>query len=593
MKLSRLYIGLALAATAALASCQADMDVPDFKEPVASLTPNTTIAELKTAFWKAADNYAEICPDKDAQGTHYVISGRVVSADWSGNIYKSMVIQDKTAAITLSIDRPGMSVNYRIGQEVVLDVTGLYIGKYAGLEQIGGYGEYNGTPQVSFMNYLSFRRNSQLNGWPDSEVVTVDYPDPVPADKAYCLSIRLGDLPTSGDKVREFQSQLVEIRDVEFQGAGEENFAPYHETVNRTAYNDEGSIVVRNSGYSNFWARTLPEGKGTVRGILSYHSNGGWQLLLRDIDDVMFDWKGLKDDPYTVGELLSMPSYAGKAGWVQGYIVGSVKAGVRDLTSDDDILWSGAAETDNNVVIAESPEVRDYKRVVVVGLPSGSTLRKKVNLVDNSDMYGRLLAVRGQFEPTLGVPGVTYAAGEAPKFTVDGETIGDVPKGEAVVLYKGLTANADDWTFDNVRLPEGSTYVWKWTTQNGKSYLNGSAYVAGSNKEAESYAVSPEFDLTGYIGGYFSFDSAAKFQTTLQQLCGVAIREVGSQQWEALPMGRWPSAGNWTFVNTGDINISDYAGKRVQIGIRYGSSTAGADTWEINNFVLTGIKASK
>lgn len=179
MKLSKnIYLGLGMLASFALASCQADMDTPTLTEPVPTVEANTTIADLKAAMWKEDTNYATAVGYKDeASKTPYVIKGRVISSDASGNIYKSMYIQDATGAITLSINQASLYNFYPFGQEIVLNLSpkdfvypdydkgedvnaslNFYIGKYAGLEQIGGLGVYNGTQQVSFMSYELFKQ---------------------------------------------------------------------------------------------------------------------------------------------------------------------------------------------------------------------------------------------------------------------------------------------------------------------------------------------------------------------------------------------------------------------------------------------------
>ena len=155
------------AAAATLTSCQADMDAPALVEPKATMEANTTISEFKTAF---ADQTVK-CPMKDeATQTPYIIHGRVVSSDATGNIYKSIVIQDETAAIALSVNQGSTYTDYRIGQDVVLNATGLYIGYYNGLQQIGWLDEYNGAPSLTFMAWDFFLAHSELNGFPNPDV---------------------------------------------------------------------------------------------------------------------------------------------------------------------------------------------------------------------------------------------------------------------------------------------------------------------------------------------------------------------------------------------------------------------------------------
>ena len=59
MKLNKsIYLGLGMLASMTLASCQADMDTPELKDPVPTVEANTTIADLKAAMWKDDTNYA-------------------------------------------------------------------------------------------------------------------------------------------------------------------------------------------------------------------------------------------------------------------------------------------------------------------------------------------------------------------------------------------------------------------------------------------------------------------------------------------------------------------------------------------------------
>lgn len=157
-------------------------------------------------------------------------------------------------------------------------------------------------------------------------------------------------------------------------------------------------------------------------------------------------------------------------------------------------------------------------------------------------------------------------------------------------LYNMLKSGDEtcDWTFENIQLPAGLNYIWKWDAYNGSHYLNA---TAGTSAVASlSYAVSPEISLEGVKDVKVEFDHAAKFQTTIRTLCKLAVREAGSTQWTEFEIPDWPKAGGWTFASSGKIDISAFDGKRVQIALKYESSTAGTDKWEVNNLKVTGIK---
>lgn len=738
-KIKALYFGLLLGIMGGgLSSCQADMDAPGLQVPVATMQANTSILDLKTAF---AESKAEVCPLKDeATQTPYVIKGRVISSDATGNIYKSIVIQDETAAMAVSVNQGSTYVTYRIGQEVVMNVTGLYIGQYNGLQQLGWLGEpYNGEEQLTFMPWDLFQSHTELNGLPDTDVKYVKQGESYPAGNPYCIVTTFSELPASGNDLLEMQSQLVEFRNVHFEEGGKETYAPYQQSVNRTLVDANGAtLIVRTSGYSNFYNEVIPEGNGVVRGILSYYG-GAYQLLLRGLGDVMITDKGQKNEPYTVAEAIEM-SGQGASGWVTGYIVGSVKAGISDVNSNDDVIFGKDAEMDNNILVAANPDCKNFAECVAVELPQGSAFRASVNLVDNPEVLGQEILLSGNLTEYLGMPGITgnggtaadvevkgviisggdnpgptpsqgdgseanpftasqinamptvtgtnlytdmwaqgyivgyvdtnvksYADDASCKFTAPaavatnllladspGETDwnkcmsvnlpskseyrtalnlmdnpsnlgkllkikgnvtryvglsaikepsayvlgegGDTPTpptpGEEQTIYSALgkseTSLTAGWTFSDVTLPEGKATPWTWTEYSGSFYLNATAYQW--NADVLSYAVSPEIDLSGYVAVSASFRSAAKFQTTLTQLCGFCVREAGTTTWIDIKVPVWPSPGGWNWADSEAMDLSAYAGKKIQVAFKYGASPAGADQWEINDLIITGSK---
>jgi len=455
--LKTLYLGMAMAGAVSVSSCQADMDAPALVEPKATMEANTTISEFKTAF---ADKTV-LCPMKDeATQTPYIIHGRVISSDATGNIYKSIVIQDETAAIALSVNQGSTYTDYRIGQDVVVNATGLYIGYYNGLQQLGWYDLYEGAPSLTFMPWDIFLAHSELNGFPNNDVKYVAQDAAWPSENPYCI-VTTFSLPTTGEDFRNMQSQLVEFRNVHFEEGGKETYAPYQESVNRTLVDASGAkLTVRTSGYSNFYNEIIPEGTGNVRGILSYYGDG-WQLLLRGLGDVMITKKGQKDDPYTIAEAMEVMDQ-GAAGWVTGYIVGSVKAGVNDVQSNSDVIFGADAEMDNNILIAASADETDWSKCLAVELPQGSAFRASVNLVDNPGVLKKAILVNGNLATFLGMPGITGNGGTANDVEVDGVTIGGGdnpnPGGEAIPAGNGTQEKP--YNADQVKTASPGTGMW-------------------------------------------------------------------------------------------------------------------------------------
>jgi len=99
---------------------------------VPEITATNTIAQVKDMYTFGGATKIE---------TDIIIEGYVVSSDKSGNIYKSLSIQDKpenpTAAIKISIDQSDIYTTYNVGRKVYVKLKGLAVGYSFGSIQIG------------------------------------------------------------------------------------------------------------------------------------------------------------------------------------------------------------------------------------------------------------------------------------------------------------------------------------------------------------------------------------------------------------------------------------------------------------------------
>lgn len=588
-KLSSLAL-LALGTGASLTSCQNDFDLPPIPEPKATMEANTTIAELKAAYWQDAANYYETV-GKNADGSDIIVKGRVVSSDATGNIYKSLVIQDATGALAFSINQTGLNNNYRVGQEVVVNLTDLGFGKYAALQQVGGYGEYNGTPQVSFMDYTLFQNHTELNGFPDPDHVYLTPEQERPADKMYCLVADMGNLPTTPEGQREWQSQFVVFRNVHFEGGGELPYAESDATTNRNLIDANGnSILVRNSNYSSFRGQTLPAGTGDVMGILSYF-NGTWRLLLRSPQDCMFESKGQASDPYTVAEAIELQG-TGKSGWTEGYIVGSVKAGVTDIDSNDKIIWSADAEMDNTLVIAPEADCRDIKKCLVLTLPQGSSLRKNGNLVDNPGNFGKKITVTGSFDSYLGANGLLNTSGAADEYEIEGVTPSEPAETVTSIdeTFNGSTSIPAGWKEVKVQ----GNKAWYIATFNNNNYAAMTGYKGTA--PFESWLITPAIDASRLAEKVMSFQTQVNgYGSTTSKLEVYVMTSddpTKATKTKLNPaLATAPASGYSSWVDSGSLSLEGYTGV-IYIGFCYSASTdANYATWCVDN-VLVGKSTS-
>lgn len=399
-------------------SCSNDFDNPGLISPEAPVKANTSILDLKKQYWNNADNYIDTIGVTDS-GEHTIISGRVISSDEAGNIYKNLVIQDETAALTISINANSLYTRYRIGQKVVIDLTGLYIGKYSSLQQLG-YPDYSTSYgwQATFLPFEMFEEASWVDGLPDAAAIDT-------------LTVTIPQLDKTADILMAMQSQLVRINNVEFVGGGQESFcSAYKVNTNRTLKDTSGNeLIVRTSGYSRFWSDKLPAEPCDVVGILSYNGSGtkaNWQLLLRDTNDILNIGNptlpvGTRTNPYKVAQVVDIEK-RGKSGmgWVKGYITGAVKAGVTEVRSADDIQWEAPFDLNNTLIIGEEASSRSLEASLLIRLPQGSDFRKVGNLRDNPSNLHKEIMVYGSFHSDMGTYAITDNKGTTSEFNITG-----------------------------------------------------------------------------------------------------------------------------------------------------------------------------
>lgn len=623
MKIRNFFIGLAVAAASAGAvSCSDDFDRPPVIVPEATIEANTTILDLKEQYWQGTGSYlTEIGLTEN--GDHIIIGGRVVSSDECGNIYQRIIIEDETAAIPVRVYATGLYETYHYGQEVLMDVTGLLIGTYNGWLMIGV--DYNGG--IGGMDKNVMTERAQVNGLPDVREI-IDY--------NVTISEMNGINTSDVTEFMTWQSRFVSLENVEFVDAGKQPFGDSSENSYVTRYikdADGNRMVVNTSNKCTFSGTTMPTGTGTVRAILSYFRSD-WQLVISDpaTDCIGFDEMGEPTDPGQPAEpgdaaaqiTADFESGSLPAGWTETTTSGNRNWLVKDFSGNyyaqcsafkgtagangfESWLITAPVDFDKMTEKVMSFEteiqysgVSDLQLYVMTSADPATAEKTELTFIKpepnaNESSTGYLFSGEIDLSQFTGVKYVAwlYTAVDpnaSRTYRVDNVKIGFKADQEPVTpptpaggtLYTALDENATsiDWTLTN-------TDIWKWTEYSGKHYLNVSAFNKPEFYDQVSYAESPVIDLTSASKATLTFDHAAKFQTTLKQLCGVVVRLEGATDWTELTIPEWPAAGAWTFVSSGAIDLSAYAGKKIQIAFKYGSSAEGADQWEIKNLKIT------
>lgn len=200
---------------------------------------------------------------------------------------------------------------------------------------------------------------------------------------------------------------------------------------------------------------------------------------------------------------------------------------------------------------------------------------------DEVVVYGQLTNYSGTYEFISG----NYI------YSLNGETeVSDadqtVPGGDWI-YSNSFNAGIGDFTIEDKTIDPAMEYVWSHDPKYG---MKASGHLGGSDDgtdyATESWLVSPVIDLTSESTAYLTFEHATNFFDNPQEEATVWAKEDGAADWEPVTGVTYPSSQGWDFVDAGDIDISKYANKKIQIAFVYKSSTTSAGTWEIRNVVV-------
>ena len=127
---------------------------------------------------------------------------------------------------------------------------------------------------------------------------------------------------------------------------------------------------------------------------------------------------------------------------------------------------------------------------------------------------------------------------------------------------------------------------WSSSGYGGDEYAKMSGYSSGA-QENEDWLVSPSIDLSGYNSAYVVLNQAVNFLddwANIQVMVSTDFdgSDVTSATWNELTINTKPSGGDWSFVQSEEIDLADYLGESINIAFKYQSTTSGAATWEVD-----------
>jgi hypothetical protein len=244
-----------------LYSCvKQNFDEPPVIIPKVNFASNISIQDFKNLY---PGSLLEITTDT-------IIQGIVTGNDESGNIYKTIFIQDNTAGIEIKINQVDLYTEYKLGQRLFIKCKGLYLGSYNGAIQLG------------------YIYNSDIGQIPSTMIADHIYRDSLPGPHPVAEVVD----PKSSvmfDKI----GSLVQFKRIRFANPGQPFVLPGDNSTSRDLQDSLGNpisnggntVTIYTSKYATFSNSLLPVGTGDLTGILSIYS-GQFELFVRDLNDL-------------------------------------------------------------------------------------------------------------------------------------------------------------------------------------------------------------------------------------------------------------------------------------------------------------------
>ena len=307
------------------------------------------LKDISYGYMSEEGNYClpELYRERSKAGSYYLFSidtipandenplyirGRITTDDYAGNFYKTLCIQQmkegKQQALRLSVDLGSANGMYQIGQEILIRVDGLAIGRYANQPQLC---------LPSYNNNTHANKAEEKVGWASGRIPiaifkartqSIGMPD---KSKLYYETLKITDYNNILDleDTRSWDAKLVRIKNVHYtgqyfttSGTGkcttgdpeiDQNANVFAPTTNNIGF-PQGRVIedaygnktaVSSSEYAKFAYFYIPGADqngvancadyvGDVVGILGFYSDNAkyapayddWSISIRSLDDL-------------------------------------------------------------------------------------------------------------------------------------------------------------------------------------------------------------------------------------------------------------------------------------------------------------------
>jgi hypothetical protein len=574
-----------------LLSCKKDLDKPDIKEfPSGN---EWTVGQILDTLAKGSFQF-----DKESD-RNATVKGYVIADESGGNIYRTFYLRG-TDGRCIAVYRKGAN-------DGGSDAFNVKVGDYIGYSLYGSIiSEYSKLPQIQVQEH-------------DVNNLIVIY------ERGCYDKVQPINTTISGIESGEYLCNLVQLDDVQFETYEGLTYADGTSNTNRSLVSCSGeSIIVRTSGYASFAAALLPAGRGSLRSIASVY-NTTWQLLVRTLDDVNLvqsrcgEGGELMELPYTQSFSSSFGTYTTKS--VIGDQVWHIDFSAATMTG----YVSGKAYYENEDWLISSPvDLQNVDKAVMCvnygakyfnninhdvtfwisdnytydTIPAAATWTQIPAEIQNNDynFTDVELAIPADYLGKIVNVAVKYTSTNTAAGTIEVKSItireGEPAPQPQVIFSEPFNQGQGEFQINNVYLAPGLSYVWKYNASYG---MVASAFANNTSYQSDSWLISPSIDMTGYNSAYFTFDHAANKLSSGSPsdfyYVMVSTDYIEDSQedahWTRLEVPHYPAGNNWTFVSSGEIDMSAYLGyDNVHIAFKYTSEDGNSGSWEVKNVLI-------
>jgi len=530
----------------------------------------------------------------------------------SGNIYKSAYIQDANDAVNLHLLQTG---GLRVGDSIRVYLKNVVLSDYAGMFQL-----------------------DNVNN--DSSIIIL----------ATGKSIAPKEATIEDLLANKYQAQLVKLSNVQFAETDTGKlFAEPNSATNRKLEDCSGNQVdVRTSSYATFASAKVPDNNGSIVAIVGTF-NGSPQLYLRSLSEVVMDSTrcetggGGGENPIAPVDSIhenfdNAENYTDIAieGWTNIKVAGDRawqgKVYNTDKYAQSSGYNSGLADMETwlitpPVINTNGDKVLHFRSSMAYWEHTGTN--KPLTVLASTDYDGTNFATATwtELSPTLpDATGTNYSWVESGDISL-ANFVGNV---SIAFKYKGSDTESTSIQLDDIVISNGTggggetsgdvtsfnidfsdqtayqdvvltgwlnkatigTRNWQGKEYSSNFYAQATSYK--SNEENESWLITPRIDLDAMTNPTISFDTGkAYWNHTNDKPFEVLIStdfdgtNIASATWEEITAKvATETDPDYTWISSGDVDLSSYSGK-VYIAFKYyGDDTKG----ETTSYLIDNIK---